>query len=161
MFPAGDRTQADRSHAESGLFNDYFTVMPGVDMSPHRVRYAFATYGERDLGFRQGEAAVVLDHTEGVEPGDVTGSFYSSDPQISRKRQMMHAWVRWCDDWADRAIEEDPLLLDRSYMLEMIYRRRYGEERLERRIESRKRLGLPLWGPIKGETTDLVSDAAE
>jgi hypothetical protein len=30
---------------------------------------------------------------EGVELGDVTGQFYSSDPQIGRKRAMMRAWV--------------------------------------------------------------------
>ena len=67
--------------------------MPGVDVSPHAVGYAFATYGERDLGFRSSEAAVILDHMEGVEPTDVTGSFYSSDPQIA---------------WAERAIAADP-----------------------------------------------------
>jgi hypothetical protein len=120
--------------------------MPGVEFSSHAVRYAFATYGERDLGFKPGEAKVILDHMEGVEPTDVTGSFYSSDPQIGRKREMMRAWARWCDVWADRAIAADPLLLDRAFMLEEIYRARYGEKRLERRIENRKKQGLPLWG---------------
>ena len=91
---------AGGSYAEAGLFNDYFSAMPGVDFSPHAVRYAFATYGERDLGFKPGEGAIILDHMEGVEPTDVTGQFYSSDPQIGRKREMMRAWTDWCDGWA-------------------------------------------------------------
>jgi integrase len=93
LFPARSDAKDGRPHAESSLFNDYLQAMPGVDFSPHAVRYAFATYGERDLGFRPGEAKVILDHMEGVEPTDVTGSFYSSDPQIGRKREMMRAWT--------------------------------------------------------------------
>jgi integrase len=160
LFPAAKRTKSDRGHAEAGLFNDYFSSMPRVNFSPHAVRYALATYGERDLGFRPGEAALILDHLEGVEPNDVTGQFYSSDPQIGRKREMMRAWVNWCDKWAARAIAADPLLLDREYMLEMIYRTRYGDERLERRIEVRKKLGMPLWGTATNATIGL-SEAAE
>jgi hypothetical protein len=81
------------------LFNDYLGAMPGVSFSPHGARYAFATYGERDLGFKPGEGGIILDHLEGVEPNDVTGQFYSSDPQIARKRQMMRAWTEWCEVW--------------------------------------------------------------
>ncbi|CUT11450.1 FIG01005984 hypothetical protein [Bradyrhizobium sp.] len=90
--------------------------MPGISFAPHRVRYAFATYGERDRGFKPGEAALILDHMGGVEPKDVTGQFYSSDPQIGRKREMMRPWVQWCETWAQRAIEPDPMLLDRATM---------------------------------------------
>jgi len=160
LFPADKRTQSERPHAEAGLFNDYFSIMPGVSSSPHGVRYAFATYGERDLGFRKGEGSLILDHLEGVEPNDVTGQFYSSDPQIGRKREMMRAWIDWCDHWAMRAAEEDPLLLDREYMTEMFYRARYGEERLERRIEYRKKRGWPLWGAAR-DGTIAISQAAE
>jgi hypothetical protein len=71
------------------------------------------------------------------EPSGVTESFYSSDPQIARKREMMRAWTDWCDAWADRAIAEDPLLLDRAFMFEATYRNRYGDKRWERRIENR------------------------
>jgi hypothetical protein len=106
LFPAAKRTKSDRGLAEAGLFNDYFSIMPGVNFSPHGVRYAFATYfatyGKRDLGFRPGEAALILDHFEGVEPNDVTGQFYSSDPQIGRKREMTQAWIDWREGWAAR-----------------------------------------------------------
>jgi hypothetical protein len=157
LFPARSDAKDGRPHADASLFNDYLQAMPGIDFSPHAVRYALATYGERDLGFKPGEAKVILDHMEGVEPTDVTGSFYSSDPQIARKREMMRAWTTWCDAWADRAIAADPLLLDRAFTLEAIYRKRYGDKRLERRIEKRKKLGLPLWG---ASVDDLV-EAAE
>jgi integrase len=116
LFPAGRSTRSGRPHAEAGLFNDYLCAMPGVSFSPHGVRYAFATYGERDLRFKPAEAGIILDHLEGVEPNDVTGQFYSSDPQIARKRQMMRAWTDWCDEWAAQAISDDRALLDRELM---------------------------------------------
>ncbi|MGY4177636.1 hypothetical protein ACVIHH_002927 [Bradyrhizobium sp. USDA 4518] len=160
LFPAATRTKSNRGHAEAGLFNDYFSCMPGVSFSPHAARYALATYGERDLGFRRGEASLILDHLEGIEPNDVTGQFYSSDPQIGRKREMMRAWIDWCDSWAARAIAEDSLLLDRDHILEEIFRKRYGDERLERRIKFRKKRGWPLWAP-PGEAGGGLLQAAE
>lgn len=87
LFPAAANTRADRPHAEAGLFNDYLQAMPGVGF--RRTAPAFATYGERDLGFKPGERKLILDRLEGTEPIDVTGQFYSSDPGIARKRQMM------------------------------------------------------------------------
>lgn len=112
-------------HAEAGLFNDWLQAMPGVDFSPHGVRYGFATYGERDLGFKPGEGGIILDHLEGVEPTDVTRSFYSSDPQIARKRAMKRGWVDWCDEWAAKAVAEDRALLDRELIAVEIRQRRY------------------------------------
>jgi hypothetical protein len=125
LFPAGATNKSSRPHAEAGLLNDYLTAMPGVSWSPHGVRYAFASYGERDLGFAPSEARLILDHMEGVEPTDVTGLFYSSDPKIGRKRELMRAWVDWCDDWCDRAVREDPALRDRDLMTAEIRRARY------------------------------------
>ncbi|ABE39404.1 hypothetical protein RPD_2169 [Rhodopseudomonas palustris BisB5] len=104
LFPAGATNKSAKPHAEAGLLNDFLTAMPGVGWSPHGVRYAFASYVERDLGFAPSEAKLILDHHEGVEPTDVTGLFCSSDPKIGRKREMMRAWTDWCEDWRDRAI---------------------------------------------------------
>jgi integrase len=125
LFPAGKTNKSARPHAEAGLFNDYLESMPGIDFSPHGPRYAFATYGERDLGFKQGEGKLILDHMEGVEPTDVTGQFYSSDPGIARKRQMMRAWTDWCDEWSAKAIKEDSALLNAELIGAEIKRRRY------------------------------------
>ena len=76
----------------------------------------------------------------------MTGQFYSTNPAIARKRQMMSAWCAWLDKWAERAIKEDPRLLDHDWLCESIYRNRYGEDRLQRRISLRKKQGTPLWG---------------
>lgn len=125
LFPAGKTNRSDRPHAESGLFNDYMEAMPGVAFSPHKVRHAFATYGEKELGFRVGEAALILDHMEGAEPDDVTTQFYSSDQQIARKREMMQAWVAWCEKRAAEAIKADKALLNAEMMAKEIRERRY------------------------------------
>jgi hypothetical protein len=125
IFPAGKTNRSDRPHAEAGLFNDYLEAMPGVSWSPHGARYAFATYGEGQLGFAQGEASLILDHLEGTEPDNVTSQFYSSDPQIGRKRAMMRAWVDWCEAQMAEALKTDKALLDRELMAREIKERRY------------------------------------
>jgi hypothetical protein len=128
LFPAGVTNRSTRQHAESSLFNDYLDAMPDVSWSPHGVRYAFATYGERDLGFKRGEASLILDHHEGDDPENVTSAFYSSDPGIARKREMMSAWVAWCEKRAAEAIKADSALLDRDRMAAEIRRRRYTKK---------------------------------
>jgi hypothetical protein len=139
LFP-GRRTRGMISegvpagHADVGLLNNYLSVLPGVNFSPQFVRYAFSTYGERDLGFRKSEAKVILDHMEGTEPDDVTGKFYSSDPAIRRKREMMTLWAGWLDEWCAKAIAADPVLSDREALVEAIYRERYTKEQLAKRI---------------------------
>jgi hypothetical protein len=90
--------------------------MPGVGFSTHGGRYAFSTYGERDLGFAKSEGKVILDHLEGVDAKDVTGNFYSSAPQIKRKREMMLLWTAWLDAQAEIAISEDETLLDETLL---------------------------------------------
>jgi integrase len=143
-------------HADINLLNHALSDMPGVDMSPHGVRYALATYGERDLGYGKSEAKVILDHLEGVEQSDVTGSFYSSDPAVCRKREMLQAWCAWLEVWAAKAIDADPMLLDRGFMMEAIYRKRNGDAALEKRIAYRAARGLPLWPELES-----VADASE
>ncbi|QUS40602.1 hypothetical protein RPMA_18470 [Tardiphaga alba] len=136
LFPAGKTNKSERPHAEAGLFNDYLTAMPGVSFSPHGARYAFASYGERDLGFKPSEGKLILDHLEGTEPNDVTGLFYSSDPGIERKRRMMKDWTDWCDEWSAKAIAQDRALLDRDLMTIEIRRSRYKAKASEARNSS-------------------------
>jgi integrase len=138
LFPAGVATRADRGHAESGLFNDWLAAIPGVEFSPHGARYAFATYGERDLGFAQGEGKLILDHLEGVEPTDVTGSFYSSDPQIGRKRAMMKSWTEWCDHWVAKAVADDRALLDGDLMGREVRTKRYIHKKKKPQRDARE-----------------------
>jgi hypothetical protein len=136
------------------MLNKYFEALPGTDIAPHDCRYAFATYGRRDLGFQvsptgKREAGLILDHSEAREDNDVTAMFYDRDSSIARKREMMWSWVKWLDAWAKKAIEADPLLLDREHLCEGIYRKRYGDDRLLRRVAFRKKHGMPLWGGLR------------
>jgi len=107
--PVRRRKDAKRPqrHATINMLNKYFEALPGTDIAPHDCRYAFATYGRRDLGFQvsqtgKREAGLILDHSEAKEDNDVTAMFYDRDPSIARKREMMHAWV----DMARRLGEE-------------------------------------------------------
>jgi hypothetical protein len=86
---------------------------------------------------------------EGTEPDDVTGKFYSSDPSIRRKREMMTLWAGWLDEWCAKAIAADPVLSNREALVEAIYRERYSEEQLARRIEYRSRRDRPLWNHLR------------
>jgi len=146
LFPAlkGD----GKGHQEINGFNKVLDSLPGVNWSPHGVRYGFTDYGERDLGFSRAtsESKIILDHTEGVEPNDVTGRFYRSDPAIARKREMMQLWINWLDKWASIAIDDDPRLLDKDWLRAEIFKARNGEERFARRVASRNAKGVSLWG---------------
>ena len=73
------------------------------------------------------------------------------------KRQMMLAWCAWLDKWAERAIKEDPRLLGYDWVCEAIYRNRYGEERLQRRILLRKNRAHNCGAWIPNENVQLES----
>jgi hypothetical protein len=151
----GSGQAPEHQHADIETFNKALEHMPGVSFSTHGGRYAFSTYGEMHLGFAKSEGKVILDHMEGVDAKDVTGNFYSSDPQIKRKREMMLAWTAWLDEQAAIAISKDQMLLDANFLREAIYKKRYGEKALAKRIVYREARGWPLWGP------DVVEEAAE
>jgi hypothetical protein len=168
LFPPEKiRKDAKRPQRHVGInyINRYLEVLPETDIAPHDPRYAFATYGRRDLGFQvqestgKREAGLILDHSEAKSGDDVTAAFYDRDPSIQRKREMMHAWVGWLEQWA--AIEADPRLLDCEYLCEAIYRKRYGDEQLEKRIAIRAKRGIPLWGGLRdGGVVDLDLEEA-
>ena len=153
LFPAGRPQRAGKPNVNPFVgpkfFNTYLQAMPGVSWSPHDVRYAFSDYGERDLGFAKSEARLILDHMEATEPDDVTGQFYTSNPAIARKREMMRLWLAWLDHWCAKATAADPLLSNRDALVEAIFRGRYDEERVQKRIAWRSRRDRPLWNDLK------------
>lgn len=104
--------------------NRVFEFMPGVDLSGHDLRYAAATYGPPDLGWHPNDAAVILDHLEGFDPGDVTAQFYNMDPAILKKRTMMKQWIGWLEEQEAKAIAADPMLLDRKAMAKLVAAKR-------------------------------------
>lgn len=146
LFPG--RGKENPNPADSGLLNDALEVMPGVSWSPHGVRYVFADFVGTLEGFKYSDAKVVLDHMEGIEPDDVTGMFYSSNPDIARKRTMMTAWVAYLDGLCKQAVAEDACYADADWIREQMYVKRYPD-RVARRIESRRALGLETWGAEK------------
>jgi glutathione S-transferase len=128
LFPTRE-ANSDKP-ADEGILNKWFGAMPGVECSTHGGRYAFSTYGPRDLGFARSEAKIILDHIEGIEPDDVTGRFYSADPAVGRKRQMMEKWIAWLEHWCAEAIRKDGILTDSEALAKVIFKSRYGDERL-------------------------------
>jgi len=74
--------------------------------------YAFPTYGPRGMDFARSEAKIILDHFEGIEPDDVTGRFYSADPAINRKCEIIEKWIASLEHWCAEAIRKDGLLTD-------------------------------------------------
>jgi hypothetical protein len=69
------------------------TVCPRRQIRNARRQVCILTHGERDFGFAKSEAKFVLSNMEGTDPNDLTDNFYSSDPAIKRKREMLHAWT--------------------------------------------------------------------
>jgi hypothetical protein len=138
--PRGRRagTETRVPHADAGLLSDIMRSL-GVGLSPHAVRRAMATYGERDLGWSPGEARVILDHMEGGGNGDVTREFYALDPALGRKRAMIAGWIGWLDARAAEAVAADPSLADAEAVRERVLTARYGDERAAARLERRRR----------------------
>src|SRR5450759_3909682 len=113
FFPArglgGRRTKYP--YADPGFINHALQYMPGVDMSCHGWRRGFASHGQRELGFSLEDIKLILDHSEGAPPGDVTAGHYALDPMIAKKRAMMVKWLAWLELQVQAAIAQDPCLL--------------------------------------------------
>jgi hypothetical protein len=67
-------------------------------------------------------------------------------------------WAGWLDGWCAKAIAADPLLSDHETLVEAIYRERYTEEQLVKRIAYRSRRDRPLWNHLRRvEEIDVIS----
>lgn len=77
-------------------------------------------------------------------PDDVTGRYYSSDPAIARKREMMLAWTAWLEEWCAEAIRRDGLLSDQRACLRSFSGRNTGTSagRSAPRMSVRRRLDV-------------------
>jgi hypothetical protein len=109
-----------------------FEMMPGVDLSGHEFRYALATYGPQDFGWHPDDAAMILDHLEGFDPGDVTAQFYNMDPAMVKKRRMMKEWIGWLEEQEAKAIAADPTLLDREAIAKLVAEKRKTRKKAAR-----------------------------
>jgi integrase len=134
-FPvrAGEGKKTKNPHADPSFINHALRFLPGAEMSCHAWRRGFASHGQRELGLDLVEIKMILDHSEGAPPGDVTAGNYALDPLLDRKREIMLAWSTWLEKRAREAIAADPGLLNVEALKNAIYRARYGEERFLRR----------------------------
>jgi integrase len=148
LFPvnyrAGKHTKAE--HMNVGVLNHNLDAMPGVygNLAPHRLRVAFGSYGKKYGGFADGEAKLILDHSEGVGD-DVTRGHYDLDPRMERKIEMMEWWTNWLDELCAEAIAADPMLLDPEAMKVAIYIERYGQPKWDARVAKARALGCSVW----------------
>jgi hypothetical protein len=74
--------------------------------------YAFPTYGPRGMDSRAVRRKSFWVIFEGIEPDDVTGRFYSADPAINRKCEIMEKWIARLEHRCAEAIRKDGLLTD-------------------------------------------------
>ena len=118
-----------------------FEMMPGMDLSGHDLRYALATYGPQDLGWHADDAAIILDHLEGFDPGNVTAQHYNMDPAMVKKRRMMAQWIEWLEKQEAVAIEADPMLKDRNAIAKLVAAKR--RERNRAAVPERSNGGKP------------------
>jgi hypothetical protein len=142
-------------HMNTGTLNHNMDAMPGVygQLSPHRLRVAFGSYGKKFGGFADGEAKLILDHTEGVGD-DVTRGHYDLDPRIERKIEMMTWWTQWLDEQCAAAIAADSMLLDKDALRQACYIERYGQQRWEAKLAKAKE-GAPLW-PVEDQEVSVL-----
>jgi len=134
-FPvrAAEGKKTKNPYADPSFINHALQFMPGVDMSCHAWRRGFASHGQRELGLSLQEIKLVLDHSEGAPPGDVTAGNYALDPLLQKKKVIMNSWSNWLETQVRAAIDADHTLLDREALSQAIYRARYGEDRWLRR----------------------------
>lgn len=136
-----------KAYMDPRSLNRVFESMPGVDISGHDLRYAAATYGPQDLGWHPSDAAMILDHLEGFDPGDITAGFYNMDPAMAKKRAMMQQWIGWLEEQEAKAIAADPMLLDRAAIAELVYKKRYTKKKWKEALNRSKSGKLP-WADV-------------
>jgi hypothetical protein len=84
-------------HANPNWITKLVERLPGMDMNPHRIRDARASYGPERLGWAKNDTNTVLDHLERFDPDDVTAQHYNTSPMLVRKREMMRQWLAFLD----------------------------------------------------------------
>jgi len=132
-------------HRNVNMLNKLLESLPGVDWSPHAPRYALADFVVTLQGFETSDASLILDHSEGTEPSDVTATYYASNPNIAKKREIMAAWIEHLLNLEREAVHANPSLKDASWIRREVFLARNGVDRTNKREADRKAKGLPVW----------------
>jgi hypothetical protein len=133
MFPAfRARRAGDKiAHMASSTLTHALLWMPMVEASPHGVRRAFSTHGEKLLGWTRLASKQILDHAEGEAAGDVTAASYALHDGTHQKWPTMVRWVDAVEDHVGRVIAADQRLLDADWLRAQIAKLRYERPRTE------------------------------
>lgn len=102
-------SDGQRRHLVADRLTHALGWMPGVKATPHDIRRALATHGERELGFPRALTAYILDH---AGDRDVTGTHYALHDRTHTTWPVMDAWCAWVDAQAEAALEADTGLRD-------------------------------------------------
>ncbi|QDM22748.1 integrase family protein [Tardiphaga sp. vice154] len=132
-------------HRNVNMLNKLLESLPGVDWSPHAPRYALSDFVSTLQGFEKSDAKIILDHSEGTEPSDVTATYYTSNPQIAKKREIMSAWMEHLLNLEREAVRANPLLRDAAWIRREVFMARNGDDRTKKREADRTAKGLPMW----------------
>ena len=112
------------NHMSPEVLTRALLMMPGVAATPHDVRRAFATHGERDLGWSRLASKQVLDHAGGRESNDVTAASYALHNGTHDTWPTLTKWVEYVEPFVQQAIDADPRLLDVDWLKAEIAKRR-------------------------------------
>ena len=132
-------------HRNVNMLNKLLEALPGVEWSPHAPRYALADFVVTLQGFEKSDASLILDHSEGTEPSDVTATYYASNPNIAKKRAIMEAWIEHLKNLEREAVRANPLLRDAAWIRKQVFLARNGADRTAKREADRRAKGLPVW----------------
>jgi integrase len=120
------RTGASLSFMSASTLTRALLLMPDVTASPHDLRRAFATHGEKTLGWTRSNSKSILDHGEGHEGSDVTAVHYALHNGTHHKWITMRKWAEAIEAEIAQAIAKDKRLEDGSWLKREIDDARYG-----------------------------------
>lgn len=107
-------------HMAADTLTHTLSYFPGVTATPHDLRRAFATHGQRDLGMKTSDTKTILDHLEGQESGDVTSISYALHDGSHFKWPLMRTWADHVERNVELAMAADPKLSDIPWLTRQI-----------------------------------------
>lgn len=127
LFPAfrARRAGSNVAHMAPSTLTHALLWMPDVEASPHDVRRAFSTHGEKLLGWTRLASKQILDHAEGEAAGDVTAASYALHNGTHQKWPTMMKWIEAVEDHVSQAIADDPRLTDADWLKKETAKLRY------------------------------------
>ena len=125
-------------HANPNWITKLVERLPGMDMNPHRIRDARASYGPERLGWAKNDTNTVLDHLERFRPGRRHGAALQHVADAGAEARDDAAVAGVPRRLRGRGPRRRPALADVTRIRDGIYRKRYGELGWRRAIKRAK-----------------------